>query len=249
MTAPFLLHARIGKASPEPVSLRTDCDIGAVAALVADPTRATMLLSLLDGRLRPASELARLARVSPATASEHLAKLAAGGLIVPEPHGRFRYYRLASARVAEALESLATLARPNGMRGAASHRHTPAIHRARLCYDHLAGALGVGLTDALVAAGALRREDRSFVLAHNGVQAFTDLGLDLDAVGRGPGLRGRACLDWTERRYHLAGPLGTALASRLFELDWIERTGQTRALRITNAGRRALKERFGLQLF
>lgn len=107
----------------------------------------------------------------------------------------------------------------------------------------------MGLTGGLVAAGALRREDRSFVLAHHGVQAFSELGIDLEVLRRGPGLGGRACLDWTERRYHLAGPLGKALASRLFELNWIERTAETRALRITGAGRRALKERFGLQLF
>jgi DNA-binding transcriptional ArsR family regulator len=226
-----------------------DCDIAAVAALLADATRATMLLSLLDGRMRPASELARLARVAPATASEHLAKLVAGGMVAVAPHGRFRYYRLANGRLAEALETLATIAWPRQTAAFREPQDATALGRARLCYDHMAGILGVGITDALVAEGALVREDRAFLLAHNGDVAFRELGIDLDALHRGRRLLGRACLDWSERRYHLAGPLGIALAGRLQELGWIERTPGTRALRVTNTGRRALRARFGLRVY
>jgi len=208
-----------------------------------------MLLSLLDGRIRPAGELAHLARVTPATASEHLAKLVAGGLVAVEPHGRFRYYRLASSRLAEAMEALAAIAPPQPVAGVRQRQHTTPILRARLCYDHLAGTLGVQITEALVAEGALIREDRAFVLSDSGPGAFADLGIDVAALGRQRRSLGRACLDWSERRYHLAGPLGIALASRLFELNWIERSSAPRVLRLTNAGRRAIKTRFGVTLF
>src|SRR5580765_3093459 len=150
-----------------------DGDIAAVASLMADATRATILLSLLDGRIRPAGELAHLARVTPATASEHLAKLVAGGLVTVERRGRFRYYRLANSRLAEALETLA----PRRPTDSVGHRQQAApIQRARLCYDHLAGTLGVQITDALIAEGTLVQEDRAFVLSDKGRAAFADLG-------------------------------------------------------------------------
>jgi len=226
-----------------------DGDIAAVAALMADATRATILLSLLDGRIRPAGELAHLARVAPATASEHLAKLVAGRLLAVERRGRFRYYRLANSGLAEALETLAALAPPQPADRVGHRQHAAPIRRARLCYDHLAGTLGVQITDAFIAEGTLVREDRAFVLSDNGRVAFADLRIDVDALGRRGSRLGRACLDWSERRYHLAGPLGVALASRLFELSWIERTPTPRVLRLTNAGRRAIKTRFGVTLF
>jgi hypothetical protein len=208
-----------------------------------------MLLSLLDGRIRPASELARLGRVTAATASEHLAKLVGGRLVAVEPHGRFRYYRLANSRLAEALETLATIAPGRQVVGFRERQSASAIRQARLCYDHLAGTLGVRVTEALVAERAIALEDRAFLLSENAHAVFGDLGIDVEALRRGRRLLGRACLDWSERRYHLAGPLGVAFASRLLELSWIERTPEPRVLRVTNAGRRALKTRFGVRLF
>jgi DNA-binding transcriptional ArsR family regulator len=225
-----------------------DGDIATVASLMADVSRATILLSLLDGRIRPAGELAHLARVTPATASEHLAKLVAGGLVSVERRGRFRYYRVANSRLAEALETLAALAPARAADSAGHRQHAAPIRRARLCYDHLAGTLGVQITDALIAEGTLVQEDRAFVLSDSGRAAFADLGIDADALARRGRRLGRACLDWSERQYHLAGPLGVALASRLFELNWIERTPTPRVLRLTNAGRRAIKARFGVTL-
>jgi DNA-binding transcriptional ArsR family regulator len=226
-----------------------DCDIAAVAALMADATRATILLALLDRRIRPAGELARLARVTPATVSEHLTKLVAGGLVAVEPQGRFRYYRLAHPALAEALEALAAVAPPRPAATFRERQDADGIRRARLCYDHVAGLLGVQITDALVADHALVREDRAFLLGDNGLATFANLGIDVNGLRRGRRLLGRACLDWSERRYHLAGPLGKALASRFFELSWIEGVPQSRALRVTNAGRRALRLRFGVRLF
>jgi hypothetical protein len=207
-----------------------------------------MLLALMDGRIRPASELARLAHVTKSTASEHLAKLVAGRLVSVAPHGRFRYYRLADPRLAEALETLATIAPPRRMESLQERHHDSAIRQARLCYDHLAGTLGVRITEAMVAEGALTREDRAFRLTGGGETMLGDLGIDIEALRRRRRLVGRACLDWSERRYHLAGPLGVALASRLLALEWIERAPQTRALRVTNAGRRAFWRRFGVRL-
>ena len=236
-------------AALSPAATEGDGDIATVASLMADATRATILLSLLDGRIRPAGELAHLARVAPATASEHLAKLVAGRLLAVERRGRFRYYRLANSGLAEALETLAALAPPQPADRVGHRQHAAPIRRARLCYDHLAGTLGVQITDAFIAEGTLVREDRAFVLSDNGRAAFADLGIDVDALGRRGSRLGRACLDWSERRYHLAGPLGVALASRLFELSWIERTPTPRVLRLTNAGRRAIKTRFGVTLF
>jgi DNA-binding transcriptional ArsR family regulator len=235
-------------AAPAPV-YAPGGDIAAVAALLADDTRALMLLALLDGRIRPASELARLAHVTRSTASEHLAKLVAGGLIVVAPHGRFRYYRLADPRLAEALETLATIAPPRLIANLKERHHDSAIRRARLCYDHLAGSLGVRITEAMVEAGALRREDRAFRLTAGGEALWGDLGIDVEGLRHRRRLLGRACLDWSERRYHLAGPLGVALASRFLALEWIERAPETRALLVTNAGRRALWRRFGVRLF
>jgi DNA-binding transcriptional ArsR family regulator len=237
------------EASLQASFIQDDGDIASVASLIADATRATILLSLLDGRIRPAGELAHLARVTPPTASEHLSKLVAGGLVAVEPHGRFRYYRLASSGLAEALETLATIAPPQSPARGARPQDAAPIRRARLCYDHLAGTLGVQITEALVAEGALTREDRVFVLSDSGRGAFGELGIDVGALSRQRRGLARACLDWSERRYHLAGSLGVALAARLFELKWIERTPTPRALRLTNAGRRAIKTRFGVTLF
>jgi DNA-binding transcriptional ArsR family regulator len=226
-----------------------DCDIAAVASLMADTTRATILLALLDQRIRPAGELARIARVTPATASEHLTKLVAGGLVAVEPQGRFRYYRLAHPALAEALEALAAVAPPRRAGDFRERQDADGIRRARLCYDHVAGLLGVQITEALVADRALVREDRAFLLGDNGLATFADLGIDVAGLRRGGRLLGRACLDWNERRYHLAGPLGRALASRLLELSWIERVPQSRGLRVTNAGRRALQQCLGVRVF
>jgi DNA-binding transcriptional ArsR family regulator len=248
LSIPALDYSVIDPARGSPAA-PADCDIAAVAALLADSTRAAMLLSLLDGRIRPASELARLGHVTAATASEHLSKLVAGGLVAVEPRGRFRFYRLANVGLAEALETLATIAPRRKAGGFREQQRAAAIQQARLCYDHLAGSLGVMITDALVAERAIAREDRAFLLSDKAHAAFGDLGIDVDGLRRGRRLLGRACLDWSERRYHLGGPLGVALASRLLELEWIERSPETRALRVTNDGRRALKARFGVRLY
>jgi DNA-binding transcriptional ArsR family regulator len=210
-------------------------DLAAFGELVSDPSRAAMLLSLLDGLARPASELAAIAGVAPSTASAHLARLTEGQLVEVEQRGRHRYYRLAGEPVADALEAIA---RP---------RATPvrpptdptrlAFGRARTCYRHLAGKLGVAWLDALARQKLVRLDGGALVLAPRAARRFEALGIAVDAWPAGKG-----CLDWTERREHLGGPLGTALTDGLFAVGWIARAEEPRVIRVTARGRRELAQ-------
>ncbi|MEU1516539.1 helix-turn-helix domain-containing protein [Streptomyces sp. NPDC005811] len=216
--------------------------LAALAALVADETRATCLLALLDGRAWTAGELARHAEVAPSTLSEHLGKLVHGGLLTEERQGRHRYVRLADARVAQLVEDLAAqvapdpAVRPRTLRAANAGS---AMARGRTCYDHLAGRLGIAVTDALTARGLLR-QDTGFALTDAGLRWFAGAGIPLDRAGRRP--LARACLDWTERRPHLAGVAGAALCRHALDAGWCERIGSERAVRVTARGERALAE-------
>ncbi|MEO7430586.1 MAG: helix-turn-helix domain-containing protein, partial [Dokdonella sp.] len=190
---------------------------------------------------RPAGELGELAGVAPATASVHLRKLVEGGLLVVHAQGRHRYFRLAGEDVAHLVESLALA----GVRAPACVRSTaPAdrdLRRARTCYRHLAGQVAVALFERLRERGALRLDSDALRLSHHGAQWLHDLGLigvD-DAIAT---LAGRQCIDWTERRFHLAGPLGTALAQRLFDAGWLRQRRNSRALAVGSAGRDGLRE-------
>ena len=210
--------------------MRGDADIAPIGALIGDPTRARVLMALTDGRALPASRLAAEAGVAPSTVSEHLARLLAAGLVTMHPEGRSRFYRLSSAEVAEALEALARIAPDQPIRSLRQGSHARALREARTCYNHLAGLLGTGLltgflSDGLLAGGDGRHHqdravhdrlsapgrDLSYRLTGHGEDVLSQLGLDLDAVlARRPAVR--YCLDWSEQRHHLAGPLGTALA-------------------------------------
>ena len=230
-----------------------DAQIAPTAALFADPARAAMLLALSDGRALPAGELARAAHVSAPTASAHLTKLTAAGLLSSERHGRHRYYRLANpAAIGAALEALAVVSPAAAAKSPRDAFAASAIRHARTCYDHLAGNLGVGITDALVADGALALKGQLLVPTTKTAERLDKLGVDMDDVAENARQTRRAltraCLDWSERRYHLAGALGAALAERIIELGWVERTRASRAVRVTNTGRRALRREFGLTL-
>ncbi|MET7292802.1 winged helix-turn-helix domain-containing protein [Streptomyces griseoloalbus] len=218
-----------------------------LAALAADETRAACLLALLDGRAWTAGELARHCGVAASTLSEHLGKLVAGGLLAEERQGRHRYVRLADARVAQLVEDLAAqvapgaAARPRTLRQAGAGS---AMARGRTCYDHLAGRLGIALTDALTARGLLR-QDTGFALTDAGLRWFGVAGIDLDRRGRRP--LARACLDWTERRPHLAGVAGAALCRHALRARWCVRIGSERAVRVTETGERALYDLLGIE--
>ncbi|ALC24145.1 ArsR/SmtB family transcription factor [Streptomyces pristinaespiralis] len=215
-------------------------DLAAFAALLADETRAAFALALLDGRAWTAGELARHGRVAPSTASEHLGKLVAGGLLTEERQGRHRYVRLADDRVAHLVEELAAHASPGPVPAPRSLRESTvadALARGRTCYDHLAGRLGITITGAMTARGLLT-QDAGFALTDRGARWFAGLGIDLSAKGRRPLVRG--CLDWTERRPHLAGVAGARLCGHALDAGWCVRIGSDRAVKVTDDGERAL---------
>jgi DNA-binding transcriptional ArsR family regulator len=218
-----------------------------LAGLIADETRAACLLALLDGRAWTASELARHAGVAASTLSEHLGKLVAGGLLAEERQGRHRYVRLADARVAQLVEDLTAQVAPDDVVGPRNLRESnagSAMARGRTCYDHFAGRLGITVTDALTARGLLLQET-GFALTDAGLRWFERTGIALDRRGRRP--LARACLDWTERRPHLAGVAGAALCRHALGAGWCVRIGSERAVKVTATGERALAELLGIE--
>ncbi|MFJ3214821.1 ArsR/SmtB family transcription factor [Kitasatospora sp. NPDC086801] len=226
--------------------------LAAFAALLADPTRAAFCTALLDGRAWTAGELARHAGVAPSTASEHLSRLIAGGLLAEERQGRHRYVRLATPGVATLIEDLTAFAdqgdrpTPHGLREATRQS---AEARARTCYDHLAGRLGVAVADALLARGLLT-DDAGLAVTGRGRAWLAAQAIELpERAGRRGGRPVvRNCLDWTERRSHLGGALGAALCRTALDRSWVERIGSGRALRVTPDGDRALRELLGVEL-
>jgi DNA-binding transcriptional ArsR family regulator len=225
-----------------------DADLAAVAALIAEPSRAAMLDALTGGEAMTAGALARLAGVAPSTATEHLARLERGGLVRSERRGRARHVQLAGPDVARALEALAAIAplkRPAGLK---AWQHGEALRTARSCYDHLAGVAGVALADALVARGVVEPADRAFALTADGEDALAGFGLDVAAIRGARRATARACLDWSERRPHVAGALGAALLDELLHRRWLRRRPDGRALTLTRAGADGLAAEFGVVL-
>ncbi|HUI94790.1 MAG TPA: helix-turn-helix transcriptional regulator [Xanthobacteraceae bacterium] len=217
-----------------------------VAALVGDTARATMLAALMGGQALTASELAYLARVSRATASGHLAKLARANLVAVTNKRRFRYYRLASPLIARMLESMKLVAALEvPPRYAPRSARDDALRFARTCYDHVAGRLGVAIADALVARDALVLTPDGGELLPAGVRLLTAFGADLAPAGSRR-IFCRPCLDWSERRYHVAGHVGAEICRRCLALGWLVRQRDTRALRLTPAGAAGLAETFGV---
>jgi DNA-binding transcriptional ArsR family regulator len=224
-----------------------DVRMAEIAALVGDPARANMLAALMGGRALTAGELAHVAGVSPQTTSGHLGKLNAGRLIACVKQGRHRYYRITTPRVAEMLEGIMAVAADAPPRHRPPSRLDEALRNARTCYDHLAGRLGVGLTDALCTRGHLALAHEGGEVTRTGVAFLREFGIDLVAARRRRRLFCRPCLDWTERRPHLGGSVGAALAQRCFDLGWVEHMRNGRALIVTLKGRRGLRDVFGLE--
>jgi DNA-binding transcriptional ArsR family regulator len=223
-----------------------DVDMAAIARLLGEPARMAMLETLLDGGTKSGRELAKAAKVAPSTASEHLAQLQDAGLVAVAPDGRRRAYSLSGPPVAEALEVLGALAPPRPPRSLREATAAQLHREARTCYDHLAGSLGVAVCDALVGRGWLDPGDGGWTVTAGGVQSFGALGVSIEELRAGRRPLTRVCVDWSERRPHVAGALGAALASRLFERRWIERRPGVRAVAVTDAGRDGLAEWLGV---
>jgi DNA-binding transcriptional ArsR family regulator len=223
-------------------------DMATVAALVGDPARANILCALLDGRALTASELAYAARVSAQTTSAHLGKLASANLIRALQQGRFRYYRLANPAVARMLEGIMNVAALAPPRFRPLSTRVARMRTARLCYDHCAGHLGVGLARALCQGGHITLDDDGGEVTRSGEAFLGNFGIEVGPLRKHARLFCKPCLDWSERRPHLAGALGAALARHLFALRWIERERDTRALHITPLGKSGLADVFGLVL-
>ena len=228
--------------------MRGEPDLASVAALIGDPSRASMLMALSDGRALPAGELAAMAGLSLSGASAHLAQLLQGGLVVSEREGRHRYYRLAGPQVATALEGLAPLAKSPGPARSRSPS-TEALRRGRTCYDHLAGELGVAIAQALEEHGLLAPgEGKRWEVTASGERWFADsLGIETGRLRSGRHGIACRCLDWTERRHHLAGPLGAALLRRCRELGWVKQASEgTRAIKLSRLGAKRMRQTFGV---
>ncbi|HUW54775.1 MAG TPA: helix-turn-helix transcriptional regulator [Rhodanobacter sp.] len=218
----------------------TRYQLAELGALLAEPARAAILLALMDGTMRPAGELARIAGVSAATASAHLKRLLDGGLLGLHEQGRYRYFRLASDDVAAWLEALAL---PHASRKA-PHPVVgdPALRRARTCYRHLAGQLGVALCNAWLERGWLQAGSQGIQLLPVAGEALAEAGWQTAIVQNLLRLHGRSCLDWTERRLHLGGPLGVALTHAMIDAGWLRRARRHRALLPSPIGLRRLAE-------
>ena len=217
--------------------------IAPVAALAGDPARANMLAALIGGKALTAGELAREAGVTAQTASSHLAKLAEGGLIAGIRQGRHRYFRLAGSDVAEMLEKMMGVAERAGHVRTRTGPRAPELRKARVCYDHLAGEMGVALYDDLVRARLVAGGD-VLRLTRRGEEFAQGFGVDLEALSRERRPLCKSCLDWSQRRHHLAGAFGAALLDRFYDLKWARRDRSSRAVLFSPQGERSFQRLF-----
>ena len=213
------------------------------AALIGEPTRTAMLVTLMDGRALTAGELARAAGVTPQTASGHLGKMLDGGLLAIERQGRHHYYRLASPAIGSLLEAMMVAAAPPPIR---TGPRDAAMRRARICYDHLAGELSVRIADAMVARGEIHLGTDGAALTDAGRALLDRIGVELPTCDKDT-VFCRPCLDWSERRHHIAGAVGAALYRTFLARDWIRRADGSRTVTITLPGREALRRHFGVE--
>lgn len=231
-----------------PIVPAADPGVAQPAALIGDPVRAAMLCALLDSGELTAGDLARRGAVAPNAASAHLAKLVAGGLLAVRPSGRQRLFRLAGGPVARVLEALAAIAPPVRIVALSQSRISEELRAARTCYDHLAGRLGVAVTEGLARRGVLVADADGFALPRKGAAYLIALGVDVDAARASRRRFASGCLDWSERREHVAGALGAAICDAFLDRRFLERRRTNRSLRITPAGSAWLLKNLGAAL-
>jgi DNA-binding transcriptional ArsR family regulator len=236
-------RAEASASYPLVVSVLADADVSAPARLLAQPARAALVLAIVERGAMPASELAARAGIAPSTTSEHLGLLVDGGFLVAAKRGRQRYYSLADPAVAEAIEALSRIAPQRRVRSLREATKSELIREGRTCYDHLAGRLGVAFARALERHEVVVRRNGTYELGAEAEPRLAAVGVevDLDAIARGRRPLVRGCLDWSERELHVAGALGAALTTRLFELGWIERRDANRSIAVTDAGREGFR--------
>ncbi|MFM0208155.1 helix-turn-helix transcriptional regulator [Paraburkholderia sediminicola] len=222
-------------------------NIASVAHLIAEPVRSVMLITLADGSALSASALAEVAGVTAQTASSHLAKLLDGGLLSVESKGRHRYYRLAGAHVSHLLESLASVGPVTPAWRNTPNRAAQALRFARCCYDHLAGQIGVEVTQSMLTRGFIvEAAGRQYALTPSGRAWLQHLGIDMGGPAFDQAEHARQCLDWTERQFHVAGPLGARLMDAFLAWGWMQRSPATRSVTVTALGWKGLNEHFGI---
>ncbi|MNO21212.1 Helix-turn-helix domain protein [compost metagenome] len=220
--------------------------VAQVASLISEPSRASILTALMDGGLHPATELASAAGIKPQTASFHLGKMAEGGILIVHTQGRHRYYGISSPEIAQVVEFLLSISPPVKVSSLRHSVQDQAMRQARTCYDHPAGKFGVQLTEALLAEGIIAEEGNGFSVTAPGELALDKLGIQLEQVRKCRRAFAPKCLDWSERRYHLAGALGAAILQLLLDRRWVNRLPHTRAITVTAEGKKGLAAAFPL---
>lgn len=223
-------------------------DLSAVATLIGDPARAAMMSVLMGGEAYPATMLAERAGISPQTTSAHLAKLAKASLIKVKRSGRYRLYCLSNAKVSHALEALGAISPEHAIRSLHQSDESAALKLARLCYDHLAGYVGVGITETLVRRAYIVPRGRGFEITKRGMRWLAEFGIESELLSESRRMLATQCLDWSERRPHVGGALGAALADRMIGLGWFARARSGRSLKIGPGGRRSLLKNFGIRI-
>lgn len=220
-----------------------------VASLIGEPVRATVLWSLLDGRAYTATELAIVADVSPQSISMHLNKLVKENLLAVEKQGRHCYYRFSKPEVAYVIEAMANLLPTDKMKAVhESADSMSSIKYCRTCYDHLAGKIGVAITEQLLNQKIISSHEKQYDVTAKGIKWFEDIDVSVSALKSKRRVFARQCLDWSERKPHLAGSLGAALLAKMLELGWIRRTKNSRAITITSKGQTQFYKKFKLVL-
>ncbi|WP_243522340.1 helix-turn-helix transcriptional regulator [Bacillus pseudomycoides] len=223
-------------------------NVAKIASLISDTSRATILVQLLDGRPHPATELAHAAKIKPQTASFHLQKLYEAQIIDVEKHGRHRYYKIANHEIAESLENILYLAPPEPVQSFKQSKGSKEIQYARTCYDHLAGKIGVEITNSLLDNEILIKDGLQFKVTKKGQEFFEGFDIDLNSLHKKRRFFSKCCLDWSERQHHLAGSLGNAILEKMLKENWIIRAEHSRAIHITPLGKRKIYETFSIQI-
>ncbi|MFT4416659.1 ArsR/SmtB family transcription factor [Fredinandcohnia humi] len=223
--------------------------VSEIAAIISEKSKSTMLLTLLDGRRYTVSELAAISKITPQTASFHLSKMIEIGIVKSEKLGRHRYQSISNPNVARVLESLLCITpqrKPNSFKEVSRSKE---ICFARTCYDHLAGTLGVAVTNSLLDSKYILDDGNDYILSYQGEQYFRELGINLEQVRKKRRQFSCKCLDWSERRFHLAGALGNSILLFTIENKWVERLAGSRALKVTTKGKEGFVNTFGLHIF